>query len=201
MTPPEYIDLGAGAYLRWFTVDDAAALARAVDESLDHLKPWMSWADARSGDVLFQRSRLRTLQSLMERGDEWQYGVFDGNDERVLGSIGLMTRRGPGRLEIGYWLHVDCEGHGYATRGAGALTEVAKAEPGIHTVLIYCDEANERSAAVPRRLGYTLERIHRRAPEAPGETGREMQWTMRADQHAASTEVVLDEKKPRSVDG
>jgi RimJ/RimL family protein N-acetyltransferase len=180
MTPPRHLDLGDGAYLRWFTVADAPAVARAVDESLDHLKPWMAWADARSGDALFQRSRLRTLRSLMERGEEWQYGVFDGDDERVLGSIGLMTRRGPATLEIGYWLHVDAGGHGYATRGAAALTEVARAEPGIRTVVIYCDEANQRSAAIPRRLGYTLAGIHRRAPEAPGETGREMQWTMGA---------------------
>ena len=181
MTPPDHLDLGDGAYLRWFTVGDAPALAKAVDESLDHLKPWMAWADARSGDVLFQRSRLRTLRSLMERGEEWQYGVFDRDDERVLGSIGLMTRRGPGTLEIGYWLRVDAGGHGYATRGAAALTEVALAQPKIDTAAIYCDEANERSAAIPRRLGYTLVGVHRRAPEAPGETGREMLWTKTAE--------------------
>ena len=168
---------------------DAAALARAVDESLDHLKPWMPWADARSADVVFQRGRLRTFRALMERGEEWQYGVFDTDDNRVLGSIGLMTRRGPGTLEIGYWIHVDAEGRGYATRGASALTKVARAEPGIRTVFIYCDEANDRSAAIPRRLGYKLARIHRRAPEAPGETGREMQWAIdgnAGDQGAAS---------------
>ena len=33
--------------------------------------------------------------------------MFADGDEALLGSIGLMTRRGPGTLEIGYWLHVD----------------------------------------------------------------------------------------------
>ena len=33
-----------------------------------------------------------------------------------------------------------------------------------------------RSAAVPRRLGYSLEQTITRAPEAPGESGRLMIW-------------------------
>ena len=43
-------------------------------------------------------------------------------------------------------------------------------------MIIVCDEANLRSAAVPQRLGYTLDRVEARAPEAPGETGRMQIW-------------------------
>lgn len=42
-------------------------------------------------------------------------------------------------------------------------------------VEIHCEEANVRSAAVPRKLGYVLDRIDN-AIEAPGETGRSMIW-------------------------
>ena len=41
---------------------------------------------------------------------------------------------------------------------------------------IHCDEANVRSAAVPRRLGYRLDRIEDDDVTAPGEIGRSMIW-------------------------
>ncbi len=174
---PDRFDLGAdGLHLRAFTVDDAAAVAVAVAESMEHLEPWMPWAGAQSADVGFQRGRLRKLPDLARRGEEWQYGLFERDDRRVLGSFGVMTRRGPGTLEIGYWLHVDAGGRGYATRAAAALTQAAAVQPGVRRVLICCDEANARSAAIPQRLGYSLARVERRTPEAPGESGRLMMW-------------------------
>jgi RimJ/RimL family protein N-acetyltransferase len=43
-------------------------------------------------------------------------------------------------------------------------------------MIIVCDEANTRSAAIPQRIGYTLQRVESRTPEAPGETGRMQIW-------------------------
>jgi RimJ/RimL family protein N-acetyltransferase len=179
--PPERIELDDGNYVRWLVVDDAADVARAVGESLDHLKPWMPWADAQSADPSFQRERLRNHPQQRARREEWQYGIFAGRDHGMLGAIGLMTRRGPGTLEIGYWLHVKAGGHGYMTDAARALTEAGLEVDGVDQMIIVCDEANVRSAAVPRRLGYTLERVEARAPEAPAETGRMQIWVTGRD--------------------
>lgn len=178
---PDRIDLEDGTHLRFFVVDDAEAVARAVAENLEHLRPWMPWADAQSAEPAFQRDRLRKLPALAERGEEWQYGLF-APDDSVLGSFGLMTRRGPGTMEIGYWIRADAEGRGLATRASAALTDVALGLDGIRRVFICCDEENVRSAAIPRRLGYRLLRTDTRAPEAPGERGRLMMWVRdRAD--------------------
>ena len=46
-------------------------------------------------------------------------------------------------------------------------------------VEIHCDEANVRSAAVPRRLGYTLAELRDKPPATPAERGREMVWIRR----------------------
>lgn len=175
LSPPERIELDGAIHLRWVTVDDAEAVARAVGESLDHLRPWMPWADAQSAEPGFQRRRLAAQVLQREREEEWQYGLFAA-DDALLGTVGIMTRRGPGTLEIGYWLHVDAGNRGYATRAARALTDVGLQIPGIDQVVIMCDEANVRSAAVPQRLGYTLARVDQRSPEAPGETGRMQIW-------------------------
>ncbi len=100
--------------LRLFRTGDAKIIAAAVGESLEHLKPWMPWADEESVDERFQRQRLRGVQHKASTGEEWQYGLFPTDESRVLGSFGLMTRQGPGSIEIGYWVHVDEIGHGLA---------------------------------------------------------------------------------------
>jgi RimJ/RimL family protein N-acetyltransferase len=176
-TPPSRIELDDDSFLRQFTVDDADALALTVAESLEHLRPWMPWAaDTESADPQFQRGRLTRLAEQNARREEWQYGLFTRDDTRILGSFGLMTRRGPGTIEIGYFLHPDAVGLGHATRATAALTEVGRRLRGVQQVLIFCDAANVRSAAIPRRLGYTLSRSEPRAIEAPAESGTTLVW-------------------------
>ena len=97
----------------------------------------------------------------------------------MLGSFGLMARKWPATIEIGYWVHVDHIGRGFATRASRALTNATLALDGVTTVCIRCDEANVRSAAVPRGLGFTHVRTETREPEAPAETGQLMIWERR----------------------
>lgn len=178
---PEHIDLGLpdGVSLRRARPFYARAVVQSVTESRAHLLPWMSWAsDARTYDVDWQLDRLSNLASAWEDGDDFQFVLVDRHDTCVLGSCGLMTGRGPGTLEIGYWTHVACGGRGYARAAARALTDVACTLEGIERVYICCDEGNVRSAAIPRALGYTLEAIVDRPPQAPAETGRDMIWVM-----------------------
>jgi RimJ/RimL family protein N-acetyltransferase len=188
--PPERLDLGP-AVLRRLTVADATAVARAVADNLDHLSPWMPWAGAESADERFQRRRLVEAEAQWARGADFGYGLFanegDGGGEegRLLGAFGLTARRGPKTLEIGYWLCADATGRGLASRAVEALTDVAAGQPGIDRVLVYCDEANHASAAIPRRLGYRLDRVVDVPPEAASETGRQLEWVLRPDEWRA----------------
>ena len=183
--PPERLELDDGVVVRWVTVADADVIAQAVGESLEHLKPWMPWANASAADVTFQRGRLREQIRQRSRREEWQYGIF-ADRKAFLGSIGMMTRRGPGTIEIGYWLHLDALNRGLVTNAARALTAAALAMDGIEQAVIVCDEANLRSAAIPQRLGYTLDRTEARAREAPSETGRMQIWVADRGSFAAN---------------
>jgi RimJ/RimL family protein N-acetyltransferase len=169
--PPEIIDAGT-LLLRRGTEDDAADLAAAVAESLDHLAPWMPWATPEAATVEAQRRRLVD--------GEWGPNEYPYLMTRPAGDIvgvcSFHRRIGPTGLEIGYWVsarHTRC---GYATTAAGALTSTALSLPGIERVEIHCDEANVASAGVPRRLGYRLDRIEAHSIDAPAETGRFMIW-------------------------
>ncbi len=96
----------------------------------------------------------------------------------MLGTFGLHRRIGPGGIEMGYWIHAAHAGRGYGSAAARALTSVALVLPGVERVEIHCDAANAASAAIPRRLGYRLDRIEDKEPEAPGESGRHLIWVL-----------------------
>src|ERR1051325_8512226 len=90
--PPERIEI-ADAYLRMVSIDDAPAIAAAVRANLDHLRPWMAWADDSACDVPCQRERLVGVVDRWHAREEYQYGLFAPDDDTAfLGSFGLMTR-------------------------------------------------------------------------------------------------------------
>jgi ribosomal-protein-serine acetyltransferase len=148
--PPEILDAPPATLRRW-RIDDLDEAFQATWDSHDHLRPWMPWAEIISREGT--RSFLVESLTGWDNGTEFNYAITV--DDRIVGSAGLMTRRGPGGLEIGYWVHHAYTRRGLATAAARALTEAAFALPGITHVEIVHDELNVASGAVPRKLGYT----------------------------------------------
>lgn len=155
---------------------DGEQIAVAVHESLEHLRPWMPWANLAAAGVEAQQSRALAAEQQWSQGSDYLYLLRPQPGGVVIGAFGLHRRVGPGGLEIGYWLHVDWTGHGHAGAAASALTTAALALPDIDRVEIHTDEANTASAAIPRRLGYRLDRIESLPPEASAKTGRKQIW-------------------------
>jgi RimJ/RimL family protein N-acetyltransferase len=173
--PPEAIDAGPVRLRRW-RVADAAVVAGIVTENLEHLRPWMPWAQAPPSEQE-EREFLSRMRGLWERRSDFGFAV-ELPDAGPIGAMGLHARQGLGTLEIGYWLAAARTGQGYVTAGARALTDAAFALPDVERVEIRCDESNRASAAVPRRLGYRLIEVYARQPVAPAETGRGMIWAI-----------------------
>jgi RimJ/RimL family protein N-acetyltransferase len=174
MRVPPPVLVGPHLVLRRGHVDDAAALSAVLVGQLDHLGPWMPWAVPEAVTEEAQRTRL--AGKAWDTGEEWDYLMRDPDDDAVIGGCGLMSRRGPGTLEIGYWVVAERTGRGVAKEAARLLTAAAEAIDGIDVVWILTDEANVRSAAVPRALGYVLDRVDATPLAAPAGTGRTQWW-------------------------
>jgi len=173
--PPEVIEVPHGRLAR-IRESDADQLSEAVAASLDHLRPWMPWATAESASARAQREHCREVEKNWADDAEYVYALRPRPSGDVIGCFGLHRRIGPGAIEIGYWVHADFAGRGYATACARALTDAALALPDVDRVEIHTDEANTISASIPRRLGYRLDRIDEREPTAPAESGRLQIW-------------------------
>ena len=159
------------------------ALVAVLRANMGHLSPWMPWATPSNATPEVQSARLVQVELHWVNGTDFDYLIVTGGGSQVApdtiaGRLSLMTRQGAGVLEIGYWLSADQTGRGFVTNAARALTTAGLALPGIERTEIHCDDGNVPSAAIPKRLGYTLDRVVDREPVASGDTGREMVWTM-----------------------
>ncbi len=175
--PPEELVVPGGQLSR-IRESDAGQLAHAVGASLAHLRPWMPWATEQAADAQAQRKRCREAEEGWDNGSDYIYVLRPEPSGQVIGCFGLHRRIGPGAIEIGYWVHADFAGRGYATACAQALTQAGLDLSHVARVEVHTDEANTISAAIPRRLGYRLDRIEERPPDAPGESGRLQIWVM-----------------------
>ncbi|HEY1734565.1 MAG TPA: GNAT family N-acetyltransferase [Acidimicrobiales bacterium] len=164
--------------LRRWVVEDADVLSAVVFANIEHLRPWMPWVADEPVSLATRRRILELWEAGWESGADRHFGIFDG--EEAIGSIAAMRRISSGGLEIGYWLDRGHIGRGIATAATRCVTTAALAEPGVVRVRIHHDKANEASAGVPRRLGFTLIEEVAEEVAAPGECGVSWHWEMTA---------------------
>jgi len=90
----------------------------------------------------------------------YEFGIRRSEGGRLLGTVGLFGF-GDGAAEIGYAVHPDGRGHGYATEAAAAVLDwaFAPAPHGLGLVRVQwrAIASNEASAAVAQRLGMRYE--------------------------------------------
>jgi RimJ/RimL family protein N-acetyltransferase len=152
--------------IRCWEPRDAPLLKEALDESLEHLRPWMPWAREEPKPLAEKVSLLRTFRGNFDLGQDFVYGIFAADEREVLGGTGLHPRVGDDAFEIGYWIRAGRTGRGLATEAAAALTRVALELCAVDRVEIRVDPANAASLAVPRKLGFAEEAtLRRRLPD------------------------------------
>ena len=177
---PEHVQGPRDIVLRRWVPADAESLGRAVAQSLEHVRPWLPWASQEPLSLDYREAMILDWEREWLAGGDVIMGIFVSG--QVVGGCGLHYRIDPGGLEIGYWTHPAVAGRGIATTAAGLLTDAAFAMPGITHVDIHVDKANERSAAIARRLGYRLVAEVPEEVEAPGEVGLHCIWRLTADE-------------------
>lgn len=151
MEPPEMINAGDLVLKRW-EPEWSAEVAAAVHESVPELAPFLPFATPEYG-LAEARDYTERSAANWTAGTEFNYAIFTAFGD-LIGSIGLMTRPGPGALEIGYWMRTPWAGQGRMTAAVKVLSRVALTLPGIERLVIRHDPANLASAAVAAKAGF-----------------------------------------------
>jgi len=153
---PEQLD-GPRVRVRPYRTDDAQALWEAVDESREHLGPWLPWPSKYTSPS-DARVTIAGAQARWLLREDLMIGVFDVVGGRLLGGSGLHRIDWNIRtFEIGYWLRRSAEGHGYMAEAVQLLTRMAFGTLAANRVEIRMDARNTRSEQIPKRLGFIHE--------------------------------------------
>ncbi|HVA06645.1 MAG TPA: GNAT family protein [Acidimicrobiales bacterium] len=169
---------GEGLELRLWRPEDAAALHDAVLANLDHLRPWMPWVAIEPLTLTQRVDLIAQWQESWERGEAAPMGMWHNGD--IVGGTGYVRRHGSPTLEIGYWVHLDYLGRGFATTSTRLLTTAVFSSRLVDEIEVHHDKANARSGLVPARLGYTFVGEGPDERSAPGEVGIDCTWRMTA---------------------
>ncbi len=116
---------------------DAQSLFEAIAESREHIGPWEPFADAQQTVEESRDLIIRWMAQWMLR-EYLAVGLWDGATHWYVGGTSAA-------------------GQGYITEAVKLLVEYAFTHLHANRVEIRCDERNERSAAVARRLGFVQE--------------------------------------------
>jgi RimJ/RimL family protein N-acetyltransferase len=108
--------------------------------------------------------------------EERDDGVFVG--ELMLRMSSEASRQG----EIGWSVHPDMQGRGYATEGAREMLRVGFEELGLHRIVAECDPRNEASIRVMEKLGMRREAHHLDAMFLKGEWVGSLVYAMLEDE-------------------
>jgi RimJ/RimL family protein N-acetyltransferase len=134
----------------WTT--SAADLARLTDiYSREEITRWVGGTPSVPPDELV--ARWATVHALDQRYGCW---AIECRDHSVAGTVLFKPLpNGVGEVEVGWHLHPDSWGHGYATEAARAVIERGFAA-GVPEVYAVVRPGNHASMAVCGRLGMTL---------------------------------------------
>ena len=152
--------------LRTLQKEDVAELTLLVKDNLPHLQPWMIWA---VDDYAVEHAQIFIRQNLdnTSKYKAPSYGIFYENE--LVGIIGFVKIERENKLaEIGYWISAEHQGKGLISECTRALTEYCFDTLKVERVEIHAAASNDRSRAVPERLGFKLAARHKNKHPLPG---------------------------------
>ncbi len=159
--------------LREFTSRDLEAVH--AYSSLEEVTRYLVWGP----NTLLQSKQ--TIRAFLDDQKEKPRTSFDlaivlrgagrrGSQSRLIGGVGLKLVDWENRTgDIGYVLHPDCWGEGYAAEAARALAHAGFRALGLQRIIATCDQRNKASARVMEKLGMRREGAFRQSKFIQGE--------------------------------
>jgi RimJ/RimL family protein N-acetyltransferase len=173
--------------IRCYVPADAALLQAAINGSIEHLRPWIPWAQDEPQEIDWMAKFIRQFRGQFDLGQDAVFGIFDKEEKEIIGGTGLHNRVGKDAREIGYWINVKHISQGYASEAVCALVKVGFDIEGLSRMEIHCAADNSRSNNIPLKLGFRHETtLKNNSIDREGKFRDEMIWTLSAADYANS---------------
>ncbi|MGW0915412.1 GNAT family N-acetyltransferase [Streptomyces sp. NPDC002784] len=161
----------------------AEEFAAHLDRAREHIRPWVGPSFV-TDDVAGARATLRRYAERQADDGARLYGIR--RDGVLVGGV-MFTAfdAAAGSCEVGCRLEPAAEGQGLVTPACRALLDWAFTSRGLHRAEWHCRADNERSSAVAKRLGMTLEGVRREAWPYEGTRYDKQLWAVLATEWRA----------------
>ena len=169
--------IAPGTEIRLLEPCDAEVLFAIADRDRAYLDEWLPWVPAThsADDVRRFIEDVVAVQWTNDRGP--QCGIWV--EGALAGSIGCHAIDWTNRAcSLGYWIESRRQGQGIVTRSVAALLEYLFDIKRLHRVVIQCGVGNQRSCAIPERLGFIKEGVLRDAQLIGGRWVDLAVWSM-----------------------
>jgi RimJ/RimL family protein N-acetyltransferase len=166
---------GEGFILRSYNVGDGPVLTEAVDESYEHLRPWMPWATPHQS-VTDSEGRVRLFRARYLLAEDFVIGIFSVDETRLLGSTGFHLREGPistGCAELGMFIRASEANRGLGARVLKTLLHWGFSEWPWLRLAWRCDQRNLPSIRLAEKSGLRHEGVLRGQKAHVGEGRRD----------------------------
>ena len=154
--------------LRSWLTDDADELFLAVNNSRQHLGPWLNWVQ-HTTKMEHSLQFIKYSQQALDNQESLALGIFF--DGKVIGGIGMhQWNHSVKKAQIGYWISKEFEGKGIITNTLKVFIRFLFEKTGLNKIEIHFSPANKRSAKVAEKLGAKVEGIIRQSAVRNGIT-------------------------------
>ena len=147
--------------LRSLQLTDANELFALTDANRSYLRQWLPWLDKTQTSADTRTFIRNTLEQFADTG-----GIVAAicYDEQIVGVIGYNQIDWANRVGcIGYWLAESYQGQGLMTMSCKCMVDYSFVTLGLNRVVIMGATENDRSRAIPERLGFIQEGTAREA--------------------------------------
>ncbi|MCA1058769.1 GNAT family N-acetyltransferase [Rossellomorea aquimaris] len=141
--------------LRLLDLQDAERVFELTDGSRSYLREWLPWVDY-SKTVEDTKEFIKGTRSGFANNKSLTAAIV--YEEEIVGVAGFNVLDWSNKVAyIGYWLGEGYQGKGIMTTVAKGLTNYAFGHYKMNKVEITAAEHNQRSRAIPERLGFVEE--------------------------------------------
>jgi [ribosomal protein S5]-alanine N-acetyltransferase len=114
---------------------------------------FVSWPTHRS--LMDTNAFLGYAMSAWEKGTDYSFAIRLKDNNRLIGSIGVMNENG--KLQFGYAISPTHWNHGYATEACTHLMSLLRIQQGVYRIQTFVDTENVSSAKVLLKSGLVEE--------------------------------------------
>lgn len=145
--------------LRLLVPAHAEVVFALTDVNRAHLRRWLPWVD-KTLTVADTRAFIESALQSFAKVQAVTCGIWvSGDFAGVIGHNAVNHENR--RATLGYWLGEAFCGRGVMTRACRALVDHTIVSMGLNRVEIFAGVGNQKSAAIPRRLGFVEEGVCR----------------------------------------